>query len=339
MGPPNPLTTSTTLRTVDQFLCSRSSLATTPGLAIADYPLYRYYMGQRKGLGRDRASRIGETLAEMSAAASAFRAGWRKGGTPTDPHERMVVAYEKQQQDHQKSVVQYQGKLKRLRNRVRYMSAAAVIGAGAALADLLVAGPEGIFFIGAPVAVLGAVSARGASKSLTALEPPETPTAPPPPPRPLPPGVVGAEESVHLHRVRLQLASLIPTIADLHEDAALELRRADFEAAPALAMLVERLNLLNQVSAEMTGTPAQRTAVNSAQQVRARLAQGVQMYDELLNAALQMLSAPDPRRAPSAALETAVQELASYTEGLHVAELAGELSDPPAGAPGEATGP
>ena len=296
-------------------------------------------MGQRKGLGRDKASRIGETLAEVSAAASAFRAGWRKGGTPSDPHDRMVVAYEKQQQDHQKSVVQYQTKQKRLRSRVRYMTAAAIAGAGAAVADLVVAGPEGIFFLGAPVAVVGAVSARNASKSLAALQPPEAPTAPPPPPRPLPPGVVGAEESAHLHRVRLQLASLIPTIADLHEDAALELRRADFEAAPAMAMLVERLSLLNQVSAEMAGTPAQQTAVASAQQVRSRLIQGVKMYDELLNAALQMLSAPDPRRAPSSALETAVQELTAYTEGLHVSELAGELSDPPSAAPDEVTGP
>lgn len=144
---------------------------------------------------------------------------------------------------------------------------------------------------------------------------------PPPPPRPLPPGTPGAAESTQLHRVRLQLASLMPTIADLHEGAALELRKADFEAAPALGALVDRLGLLHRVSIEMAGTPAQTTALKSAEEVRARLSQGVAMYDELLNAALQMVSAPDPRRAPSLALDNSVRELTAYAEGLRVAAV------------------
>ncbi|MFN8124985.1 MAG: hypothetical protein U0R64_00520 [Candidatus Nanopelagicales bacterium] len=69
----------------------------------------------------------------------------------------------------------------------------------------------------------------------------------------------------------------------------------------------------------MVGTPAATTAAASAEEVRGRLALGVGMYEELLNAALQMLSAPDPTRAPSHRLEQTVLELAAYTEGLQVA--------------------
>ena len=64
--------------------------------------------------------------------------------------------------------------------------------------------------------------------------------------------------------------------------------------------------------------------------LRQRLALGVRMYEELLNAALQMLSAPDPTRAPSQRLDMTVRELAAYSEGLRVA--AG--TDDPTPAPG-----
>ena len=124
---------------------------------------------------------------------------------------------------------------------------------------------------------------------------PLPPTAPPPPPRPLPPGTTGAAESAHLHRVRVQLAQLIPTIEGLHADAAIEIRRADFEAAPAMAALVERLSVLYRVQIDMTGTVAATTAAASAEEVRQRLALGVRMYEELLNGAANVVgSGPDP---------------------------------------------
>lgn len=132
-------------------------------------------------------------------------------------------------------------------------------------------------------------------------------------------GVTGASESAHLHRVRVQLAQLIPTIEGLHSEAAIEIRRADFEAAPALAALVDRLAVLSRVEVDMRGTAAAATAAASSEEVRQRLARGVQMYEELLNAALQMLSAPDPTSAPSHRLDVTVTELAAYTEGLRVA--------------------
>lgn len=236
----------------------------------------------------------------------------------------MALEHERQHQQYEHDVKRYRGRLARLRGRAQYMTVVAAGGAGAAVLDLTVlgaAGPEALFFVGAPAAVIGALSARRARRSAANLVEPRPPMAPPPPPQPLPPGVPGAAESGQLHRVRLQLASLMPTIADLHEDAAMELRTADYEAAPALAALVERLNLLHRVGVEMAGTPAQVTAQRSAEEVRARLAQGVAMYDELLNAALQMVSAPDPRRAPSVALETSVRELTAYAEGLRVAAI------------------
>jgi hypothetical protein len=182
---------------------------------------------------------------------------------------------------------------------------------------------------------MAAMGSRNARRRARRLPVPQPPLAPPAPPRPLPVGVTGAPDSVELHRVRLQLASLMPAIADLHPDAARELRRADFEAAPALAGLVERLGLLHRVSVEMAGTRAEATARASALAVSGRLGQGVAMYAELLEAALKLVSAPDPRRAPTAALQTSVQELTAYTEGLRVAAI----GDAEPGAPGAATGP
>ena len=297
-------------------------------LAIERFRFYRGGMGRQKDSSRKMASRIGEGLAEFTATAAAFRAGWQRGGQPRDQHDRMTLEYEQQQQQYHRAQSRYRSRLSRLRSRVRYMSVVAGAGAAAAIADFVVAGPEALFFVGAPVAVVGAVSARSAKRQLETLQPPQPLLAPPPPPRPLPEGVIGAAESAHLHQVRLQLASLVPTIADLHQEAALELRRADWEAAPAMAALVQRLELLHRVNIEMAGTPAQETALASAEQIRRRLQAGVGRYDELLNAALQMLSAPDPSTAPSAALENAVFELAAYTEGLRAVELAEGVADP-----------
>lgn len=234
----------------------------------------------------------------------------------------MALEHERQQREYQRDLKRYQGRLARLKSRAVYATTAAAAGGTVAIVDIAAGGADAWFIFGAPTAIIGAIVARTSRRKVQQLEAPMPPTAPPPPPRPLPAGVPGAAESAHLHRVRVQLAQLIPTIEGLHADAAIEIRRADFEAAPAMAALVERLAVLNRVSTDMQGTAAAMTAASSAEEIRRRLAQGVGMYEELLNAALQMLSAPDPTRAPSYRLEQTVQELSSYTEGLHVAAAA-----------------
>lgn len=239
----------------------------------------------------------------------------------------MALEHERQQREYTRDIKRYNGRVARLRSRAMYATTAAITGGTVAGVDFLTAnvgggGLDAWFWVGAPTAIIGAIVARGSRRKADGLSKPLPPTAPPPPPRPLPAGVTGAAESAHLHRVRVQLAQLIPTIEGLHGDAAIEIRRADFEAAPAMAALVDRLAVLYRIEADMRGTAAAMTAATSAEEIRQRLAQGVHMYEELLNAALQMLSAPDPTSAPSHRLDITVQELAAYTEGLRVAAAA-----------------
>lgn len=278
-------------------------------------------MGRSNRSSREVATRLAAGLAEASATAAAFRAAWQRPAVPADPHDRMALEHERQQRDYHRNVRAYERTKNRLRSQVQYLTATGLVAGSAAAVDF-VAGPGSLdawFWVGAPTAVISGIWARSASRRSKELKHPVPPTAPPPPPRPLPPGFPGAHESAVLHRVRVQLAQLIPTIEGLHEDAAIEIRRADFEAAPAMAALVERLAVLHRVEVDMTGSAAATTAAASAAEIRARLAQGVAMYEELLNAALQMLSAPDPASAPSARLSVTVQELAAYSEGLRVA--------------------
>lgn len=280
---------------------------------------------------RDLTTRLASGLAEATAHAAAFRAGWKNAPQPRDPHDRMVLEHERQQREYSRDVKRYQGRLARLRSRAGWATTAAISGGVVAGADLLAQlstgnGLDAWFWIGAPTAVVGAVVARRSRRTAAELPKPLPPTAPPPPPRPLPTGVAGSVESEQLHRVRVQLAQLIPTIEGLHADAAIEIRRADFEAAPAMAALVERLHVLHRVEVDMHGTPAAQTAAAAAEEIRQRLALGVTMYTELLSAALQMLSAPDPTAAPSVRLDITVRELAAYSEGLRVAAAAAAQS-------------
>jgi hypothetical protein len=281
-------------------------------------------VGRKQRSSRDLATRVGEGIAEASAAAVAFRMGWQRSAVPQDPHDRMALEHERQLRTYQRDVTRYRSRLHRLRRAVIWGTWTAVVAGGAAGLDLLSLlstgqGLDAWFWAGAPTAIAGAAIARSSSRAADELPPPTPPTAPPPPPRPLPQGVTGSLESAHLHRVRVQLAQLMPTIAGLHEEAAVELRRADFEAAPALAALVDRLAVLHRVTVDMAGTAAAATAQQSSEEIRRRLAQGVSMYEDLLNAALQMLSAPDPRQATITRLEMTVRELTAYTEGLRVA--------------------
>ena len=77
--------------------------------------------------------------------------------------------------------------------------------------------------------------------------------------------------------MRRQLVGMVPAVASLHPDAGRELKSADDEAAPALAAQVARLAVLDQVRRELPGSEAATAAADAAEQVRARLAEGVRV--------------------------------------------------------------
>ena len=114
--------------------------------------------------------------------------------------------------------------------------------------------------------------------------------------------------------------SIVPAVTGLHPEAGRELKSADDEAAPALAAQVTRLAVLDQIRRDMPGSEAATAATSAAQHVRARLAEGVAVYDRLLAAAATMLASPDLGRSSSEVLLPAADALTAYAEGLRTAE-------------------
>lgn len=130
---------------------------------------------------------------------------------------------------------------------------------------------------------------------------------------------IGWAEAQGLAAVRRQLVAMVPAVAALHPDAGHELRTADGEAAPALAAQVTRLAVLDQVRRELPGSQAATAATDAAEQVRARLAEGVAVYDRLLAAASTMLASPDLGRSSIDVLGPAADALTAYAAGLRTA--------------------
>ncbi len=130
---------------------------------------------------------------------------------------------------------------------------------------------------------------------------------------------IGWAEAQGLAAVRRQLVAMVPAVSALHPEAGRELRSADDEAAPALAAQVARLAVLDQVRRELPGGAAAAAATEAAEHVRARLAEGVAVYDRLLAAASTMLASPDLGRSSAAVLGPAADALTAYAAGLDVA--------------------
>ena len=90
--------------------------------------------------------------------------------------------------------------------------------------------------------------------------------------------------------------------------------------ANSSAAQVTRLAVLDQVRRDMPGSQASEAATDAAQLVRARLAEGVAVYDRLLAAASTMLASPDLGRSISEVLGPAADALTAYAEGLRTAD-------------------
>jgi hypothetical protein len=130
---------------------------------------------------------------------------------------------------------------------------------------------------------------------------------------------IGWAEAQGLAAVRRQLVAMVPAVAALHPEAGKELKAADDEAAPALAAQVTRLAVLDQVRRDLPDSQAAIAAADSAEQVRARLAEGVAVYDRLLAAASTMLASPDLGRSSLDVLGPASDALTAYAAGLRTA--------------------
>ena len=130
---------------------------------------------------------------------------------------------------------------------------------------------------------------------------------------------IGWQEAKGLAGVRRQLTAMVPAVTGLHPEAGRELASADAEAAPALAAQVTRLAVLDQVRRELPGSTAADAACAAAENVRARLAEGVAVYDRLLAAASTMLASPDLSRPSLDVLGPAADALTAYAAGLRTA--------------------
>lgn len=251
----------------------------------------------------------GLDVAEAYAAAK---------GTATKATREHAKAMEK----HAKAVRKHGERIAALRQRSVTM--AAVSGATAVLGVIDVAAVDAAVpfapWMWLGVSALSAVSAvrsRYWAKNAVAPEPPalgSTLSA-----SDLRRDAIGWAEAQGMTAVRRQLITMVPAVASLHPDAARELKAADDEAAPALAAQVARLAVLDQVRRELPGSAAADSAAAAAELVRARLSEGVAVYDRLLAAASTMLASPDLGRSSADVLGPAADALTAYAAGLRIA--------------------
>ncbi len=253
----------------------------------------------------------GLDVAEAYAAAK---------GTATKATREHAKAMEK----HAKAVRKHGERITALRQRSVTMTAVSGATAVVGIVDVAAASTGGAvplepwFWLG--VSALSAVSAvrsRYWAKNAVAPEPPalgSTLSA-----SDLKRDAIGWAEAQGMTAVRRQLVTMVPAVASLHPDAARELKAADDEAAPALAAQVARLAVLDQVRRELPGSAAAESAADAAELVRARLSEGVAVYDRLLAAASTMLASPDLGRSSTDVLGPAADALTAYAAGLRIA--------------------
>ncbi len=262
-------------------------------------------------------ARLGERVAALVEqgldVAEAYSAAKGNGTKATR-------AYGKAMEKHAKAVRNHQEKI--AEDRRDSVTLTAVSGATAVLgvidaASSAIPGPAWMWLFGSAFAAVSAVRHRYAAKNSVAPEPPalaSSYTA-----TDIRREAIGWAEAQGLAAVRRQLVAMVPAVAALHPEAGKELMAADDEAAPALAAQVTRLAVLDQVRRDLPGSQAAVAAADSAEQVRARLAEGVAVYDRLLAAASTMLASPDLGRSSLDVLGPASDALTAYAAGLRTA--------------------
>jgi hypothetical protein len=264
------------------------------------------------------AERVTALVEQGLDVAEAYALAQGSGTKATREHAKAMEAHAKAVSKHQQRVVDL---------RSRAVSSTAVSGAAGVLGVIdaatvtvnngVIPGAPWMWLLGSALFAVRAVNARHRSRTIT---PPEAPTmsaitrA-----NDLRRDAIGSAEAQGLAAVRRQLVAMVPAVASLHPDAGKELKAADDEAAPAFTAQVARLAVLDQVRRELPGSTAATAATDAAEQVRARLAQGVAVYDRLLAAASTMLASPDLGRSGDDVLGPAADALTAYAEGLRTA--------------------
>ena len=275
---------------------------------------YRGGVGQNTDVAR-LAERVAALVEQGLDVAEAYSSA--KGATTKATRE-----YARAMDKHAKAVRKHQARLQSTRRNA--VTLTAVSGAGAVLGVVDVAsagaalpGAPWMWLLGAAIAGVAAVRSRYDSQHAVAPEPPALSAAVGV--SDVRKGAIGWAEAQGLAAVRRQLVAMVPAVTALHPDAGRELRQADEEAAPALAAQVARLAVLDQVRRELPDSEASRAATDAADLVRARLAEGVAVYDRLLAAASTMLASPDLGRSSLDVLGPAADALTAYAAGLRTA--------------------
>ena len=109
---------------------------------------------------------------------------------------------------------------------------------------------------------------------------------------------------------------LLPTIEQLHPEAADQIRAADAATAPGLNALVERLRSMQRITAELPGSAAAASARLTISALLIQLDEGAAAYQELLESVISLSSAPPLTGGPSATLRPAIEDMHAYAEGL-----------------------
>jgi hypothetical protein len=264
-------------------------------------------------------ARLGERVAALVEqgldVAEAYSATMGTGTKATREHAKAM-------EKHAKAVRKHQDKL--ASDRRDSVTLTAVSGATAVLGVIDAAsqssalpGAPWMWLIGSALAGVSAVRHRYSAKNTVAPEPPALASSYVA--SDIRRDAIGWAEAQGLAAVRRQLVAMVPAVAALHPEAGKELKTADDEAAPALAAQVTRLAVLDQVRRDLPDSQAAVAAADSAEQVRARLAEGVAVYDRLLAAASTMLASPDLGRSSLDVLGPASDALTAYAAGLRTA--------------------
>ena len=263
---------------------------------------------------------IEERVAKGLDLVDAFRSATGKG--PRGANKALEVEHRKALAANRTAVRRHTSKVQSLKTEMTGGAVVAGVGGAIGVMDVATAGVAGPAWFWLGGAVIGLVVSVRARQRLKTVGPPPIILDPVAPPPVLPRGAVGATEVARFSAVRVQIVNITPQLEKLYPGSGQELRRADLEAAGPLTAQCERLLVLNQIQHDLPGTTAATQAAESAELVRARLAQGCEKYDELLAAAARLLAAPDYTRSTEAILSPAVNAMLAYAHGLQrVADL------------------
>jgi hypothetical protein len=269
--------------------------------------------------GSQDIARLGERVAALVEqgldVAEAYSAAKGAGTKATREHAKAMEKHAKAVRKHQTRV---QGQRREAVTMTAVSGATAVLGViDVASADSALPFAPWAWLFASAISAVIAVRARYSAQNSVAPEPPALSSSFAA--NDIRRDAIGWSEAQGLAAVRRQLVAMVPAVAALHPDAGKELQSADEEAAPALAAQVTRLAVLDQVRRDLPGSQAALAAADSAEQVRARLAEGVAVYDRLLAAASTMLASPDLGRPSHDVLGPAADALTAYAAGLRTA--------------------